>query len=80
MEKFTLPEIEKSAAGVDMAKTDNDRNIGAVMVVGAGIAGMQASLDLADAGYYIYLVDQSPTVGGLMSQLDKTFPTNDCAM
>ncbi len=80
MEKFTLPEIEKHTAGMDMAQTDNDRNIGAVMVVGAGIAGMQASLDLADAGYYVYLVDQSPTVGGLMSQLDKTFPTNDCAM
>lgn len=65
---------------MDMARTDNNRNIGAVMVVGAGIAGMQASLDLADSGYYVYLVDQSPSVGGLMSQLDKTFPTNDCAM
>ncbi len=54
--------------------------IGSVMVVGGGIAGMQASLDLASSGYYVYLVDQSPTVGGLMSQLDKTFPTNDCAM
>jgi heterodisulfide reductase subunit A len=50
------------------------------MVVGAGISGMQASLDLANAGYYVYLVDQSPSVGGLMAQLDKTFPTNDCAM
>ena len=75
-----MPEIEKQTAGMDMAKTDNNRNIGAVMVVGAGIAGMQASLDLADSGYYVYLVDQSPSVGGLMSQLDKTFPTNDCAM
>jgi heterodisulfide reductase subunit A len=53
---------------------------GAVMVVGAGIAGMQAALDLAALGYYVHLVDQSPTIGGLMSQLDKTFPTNDCAM
>lgn len=59
---------------------NKDKNIGAVMVVGAGIAGMQASLDLANAGYYVYLVDKSPTVGGLMSELDKTFPTNDCAM
>jgi heterodisulfide reductase subunit A len=50
------------------------------MVVGAGIAGMQAALDLAALGYYVHLVDQSPTIGGLMSQLDKTFPTNDCAM
>ncbi len=54
--------------------------IGSVMVVGAGIAGMQAALDLADAGYYVHLVDRSPSIGGLMAQLDKTFPTNDCAM
>lgn len=65
---------------MDMAKTDNGKNIGAVMVVGAGISGMQASIDLANSGYYVYLVDESPSVGGLMSQLDKTFPTNDCAM
>jgi heterodisulfide reductase subunit A len=58
----------------------NDKGIGAVMVVGAGIAGMQASLDLADSGYFVYLVDRSPSIGGLMAQLDKTFPTNDCAM
>jgi heterodisulfide reductase subunit A len=54
--------------------------IGAVMVVGGGIAGMQASLDLANTGYYVYLVERSSSIGGLMSQLDKTFPTNDCAM
>jgi heterodisulfide reductase subunit A len=65
---------------MDMSKIEKNGKIGAVMVVGAGIAGMQASLDLADAGYYVYLVDQSPSVGGLMAQLDKTFPTNDCAM
>jgi heterodisulfide reductase subunit A len=59
--------------------TANSRG-GAVMVVGAGIAGMQAALDLAALGYYVHLVDQSPTIGGLMSRLDKTFPTNDCAM
>jgi len=53
---------------------------GSVMVVGAGIAGMQASLDLAESGYYVYLVEKSPAIGGMMSQLDKTFPTNDCAM
>lgn len=58
-------------------KTDK---VGAVMVVGAGIAGMQAALDLANSGYYVHLVDKSPTVGGVMAQLDKTFPTNDCAM
>ena len=53
---------------------------GSVMVVGAGIAGMQASLDLADSGYYVHLVEESPAIGGAMAQLDKTFPTNDCAM
>jgi heterodisulfide reductase subunit A len=54
--------------------------VGAVMVVGGGIAGMQASLDLAASGYYVHLVERSSAIGGLMSQLDKTFPTNDCAM
>ena len=63
-----------------MSETTNTQKIGSVMVVGAGVAGMQASLDLANAGYYVYLVDRSPTIGGVMAQLDKTFPTNDCAM
>ena len=63
-----------------MMNASTNNKIGAVMVVGAGIAGMQAALDLADSGYYVHLVDRSPTVGGLMAQLDKTFPTNDCAM
>ncbi|NIR13659.1 MAG: CoB--CoM heterodisulfide reductase iron-sulfur subunit A family protein, partial [Desulfobacterales bacterium] len=53
---------------------------GAVMVVGAGIAGIQASLDLADSGYLVYLVEKNSAIGGAMSQLDKTFPTNDCSM
>jgi heterodisulfide reductase subunit A-like polyferredoxin len=53
---------------------------GSVMVVGAGIAGMQAALDLANSNYYVYLVEKSPTIGGLMARLDKTFPTNDCTM
>jgi heterodisulfide reductase subunit A len=56
------------------------QTIGAVMVVGGGIAGMQAALDAADSGYYVYLVERTPSIGGLMAQLDKTFPTNDCAM
>jgi NADH:ubiquinone oxidoreductase subunit E len=51
-----------------------------VLVVGAGIGGMQASLDLANAGFKVYLVEKGPAIGGVMSQLDKTFPTNDCAM
>jgi NADH:ubiquinone oxidoreductase subunit E len=50
------------------------------MVLGAGIAGIQASLDLADIGYKVYLVEEKPSIGGVMAQLDKTFPTNDCAM
>jgi heterodisulfide reductase subunit A-like polyferredoxin len=53
---------------------------GSVMVVGGGIAGMQSALDLADSGYYVYLVERSSSIGGIMAQLDKTFPTNDCAM
>ena len=53
---------------------------GAALVVGAGIGGIQASLDLADAGFKVYLLDKSPAIGGTMAQLDKTFPTNDCAM
>ncbi len=54
--------------------------IGAVLVVGGGIAGMQASLDLADQGYKVYLVEKESAIGGKMAQLDKTFPTNDCSM
>jgi len=54
--------------------------LGSVMVVGGGIAGMQAALDLANSGYYVYLVEKSPAIGGTMAQIDKTFPTNDCAM
>jgi heterodisulfide reductase subunit A-like polyferredoxin len=54
--------------------------IGSVLVAGGGIAGMQSALDLADSGFYVHLVEKSPAIGGIMSQLDKTFPTNDCAM
>ncbi len=57
-----------------------DGPIGSVMVVGGGIAGMQATLDLADSGYKVFLVEKSAGIGGAMAQLDKTFPTNDCAM
>ena len=58
----------------------SSKKIGAVMVVGGGVAGIQASLDLADSGFKVYLVDQGPCIGGVMAQLDKTFPTNDCSM
>jgi heterodisulfide reductase subunit A len=60
-----------------MAASDK---VGAVMVVGGGISGMQSALDLADSGYKVYLVEKQPSIGGTMAQLDKTFPTNDCAM
>jgi heterodisulfide reductase subunit A len=54
--------------------------VGAALVIGGGIAGMQSALDLADSGFFVYIVDSSPSIGGAMAQLDKTFPTNDCAM
>ena len=53
---------------------------GSVLIVGGGIAGIQSSLDLANSGFKVYLVEKGPSIGGVMSQLDKTFPTNDCAM
>lgn len=65
---------EKGADMTDTAK------IGAVMVVGGGVSGIQAALDLADSGFYVYLVEKSGTIGGTMARLDKTFPTNDCSM
>jgi len=61
-------------------KKKSAKLVGAVMVVGGGIAGMQSALDLADAGYFVHVVEKSPAIGGAMAQLDKTFPTNDCAM
>ena len=57
-----------------------NKKVGSVLVVGAGIAGIQSSLDLANSGYKVYLLEQTPSIGGTMAQLDKTFPTNDCAM
>jgi heterodisulfide reductase subunit A len=57
-----------------------NKPVGSVLVVGGGITGMQASLDLADSGFFVYLVEKSPAIGGAMAQLDKTFPTNDCSM
>jgi len=57
-----------------------DGLVGAVLVVGGGIGGIQAALDLAESGYYVYLLEKSPSIGGVMAQLDKTFPTNDCSI
>jgi heterodisulfide reductase subunit A2 len=61
-------------------KTTEACNFGDVLVVGGGISGIQASLDLATAGFKVYLVEKGPSIGGHMAQLDKTFPTNDCSM
>jgi heterodisulfide reductase subunit A len=63
-----------------MKQAQTHKIIGAVMVVGGGISGMQSALDLASMGFYVYLVEASPAIGGTMAQLDKTFPTNECAM
>lgn len=61
-------------------KGSDSSSIGSVLVVGGGIAGMQAVLDLANSGYFVHLLEKGPAIGGGMSQLDKTFPTNECAM
>jgi len=71
VENEQLEQVYKSMA---------NRNFGDVMVVGGGISGIQASLDLATAGFKVYLVEKSPAIGGHMAQLDKTYPTNDCSM
>jgi len=65
---------------MEKSKDSQAEVVGAVMVVGGGVAGMQAALDIANSGFYVYLVERSPAIGGKMAQLDKTFPTNDCAM
>jgi len=79
-------QLEKIEDQVRKSLADNIRSsysnssFGDVMVVGGGISGIQASLDLANAGFKVYLVEKSPSIGGHMAQLDKTFPTNDCSM
>lgn len=71
MEKEQIEQLCKSFADIDF---------GDVMVLGGGVSGIQASLDLATAGFKVYLVEKAPSIGGHMAQLDKTFPTNDCSM
>lgn len=79
MEKELLyNEMEKIKKS--LRKKPAESNFGDVMVVGGGISGIQAALDLAAAGFKVYLVDRAPAIGGHMAQLDKTFPTNDCSM
>jgi NADH:ubiquinone oxidoreductase subunit E len=63
-----------------MNKVENNGKIGAALVVGGGIGGIQSALDLADSGFRVYILENSPSIGGVMAQLDKTFPTNDCSM
>jgi heterodisulfide reductase subunit A len=72
-----LPEKEQIE---QFCKSLSGHNFADVMVVGGGISGIQASLDLAAAGFKVYLVEKAPAIGGHMAQLDKTFPTNDCSM
>ncbi|MCG9967386.1 FAD-dependent oxidoreductase [Pelotomaculum terephthalicicum JT] len=72
--------IEEQNIIEQVARSLGTKNFGDVMVVGGGISGIQAALDLGTAGFKVYLVDTAPTIGGHMAQLDKTFPTNDCSM
>ena len=72
-------EVEKEQIE-QLCKSFAQSSFGDVMVVGGGVSGVQASLDLAGAGFKVYLVDKAPAIGGHMAQLDKTFPTNDCSM
>jgi heterodisulfide reductase subunit A2 len=72
--------VEKELIEGQLLRNPADIDFGDVMVVGGGISGIQASLDLATAGFKVYLVEKGPSIGGHMAQLDKTFPTNDCSM
>ncbi len=79
-------ELERSQDQIRKSLADSIResfegnHFGDVMVVGGGVSGVQASLDLAASGFKVYLVDKAPAIGGHMAQLDKTFPTNDCSI
>lgn len=72
--------LKNQPAAIEFIDPTAGRNIGDVLVVGGGISGIQAALDLANSGFRVYLVDKSPALGGKMAQLDKTFPSNDCSM
>lgn len=79
VETFGTPEtFEKKKHGA-AARIKYKGQVGAVMVVGGGIAGIQAAIELADAGFFVYLIEKSAGIGGTMAQLDKTFPSNDCS-
>jgi len=72
--------VENERVEGNIFDSPTDGNFGDVLVVGGGISGIQAALDLATSGYKVYLVEKGPSIGGHMAQLDKTFPTNDCSM
>ena len=72
--------MEKEPNEGELNNRSEEDHFGDVMVVGGGISGIQAALDLAETGFKVYLVEKSPAIGGHMAQLDKTFPTNDCSM
>jgi heterodisulfide reductase subunit A len=72
--------VENERVEGNIFDSPTDSNLGDVLVVGGGISGIQAALDLATSGYKVYLVEKGPSIGGHMAQLDKTFPTNDCSM
>ena len=72
--------MEKEPVEGQLYKIPTASNFADVMVVGGGISGIQASLDLATAGFKVCLIEKSPAIGGHMAQLDKTYPTNDCSM
>ncbi len=72
--------MENEQSGKQTSTDPRDGNLGDIMVVGGGISGIQASLDLANAGFKVFLVEKAPSIGGHMAQLDKTFPTNECSM
>ena len=73
-------EKELEAVREQLLKCNTGGNFGDVMVVGGGISGIQAALNLTSTGFKVYLVEKGPAIGGHMSQLDKTFPTNECSM
>lgn len=75
MENSTLPNVVKN----EFMGAPDVNNFGDVAVIGGGISGIQASIDLANSGFKVYLVEKGPSIGGHMAQLDKTFPTNDCS-
>ena len=76
-----LASVSQAGASRVVASDREVKGVGAkVAVIGGGIAGIQAALDLAEAGIEVYLVERRPAIGGVMAQLDKTFPTNDCSI